>query len=567
MLRLNIKAATPIFIAALIVLSVATLIISLHKETYDDATIIESIPYTISRPGNYRLDRSLNSDRNGIEILASNVTIDLNQNTITGPTDGDNTGFGIFSFGQSNITIKNGRIRGFQYGVYLSGLSDLATHSSMLEGRDHLVEGMNIRFSTFRGIRVEGENSVISDNMVSDIGGDTTTDNAYAMGIETYGKEILIQNNSIMEVRGQGIQDISEGVGISLSRYGEGSVVDNNRVANRELEISSTSPAWKSRSRSTYGIWVGGDGIRDVVISNNRVNNFKQGITFKRSESGSFLGNRVTNAFIPYYLPDNHDRTRVADLGQNTSDEETLDLKPGRATPGQIETVEPPYLTYLSPLHRRSNPAFLPRPNPSNGDDIIIGIGERNMVDYWSPIDPSKPDNPVFIDLAAGRASGGGGNDRLINIRGAQGSPYNDVILGDAHDNLLAGGGGNDRIEGGEGNDYLYGDDGDDELFGGPGDDVLDGGEGNDILWGGPGADTFIFWKGSGGGETIIGDFSGSAGEQDRIDLAGILATFEDVLDASVEVGDDLLITLNADDSILLLNIKKEELTPADFSF
>jgi len=96
MLRLNIKAATPIFIAALIVLSVATLIISLHKETYDDATIIESIPYTISRPGNYRLERSLNSDRNGIEILASNVTIDLNQNTITGPTDGDNTGFGIF---------------------------------------------------------------------------------------------------------------------------------------------------------------------------------------------------------------------------------------------------------------------------------------------------------------------------------------------------------------------------------------------------------------------------------------------------------------------------------------
>ncbi|WP_053140728.1 hypothetical protein [Pseudomonas sp. MIACH] len=567
MLRLNIKTVAPLCIATLIVLGISTLVYSLHKETSNDDTVIDSLPYTITQPGNYRLERSLHSDRNGIEILASNVTIDLDENTLSGPTDGDNTGFGIFSFGQSNITIKNGLIRGFQYGIYLSGFSDLATHSSMLEGSNHLVDGMNIRFSTFRGIRVEGENSIVSNNMISDIGGDTTTENAYAMGIETYGKEILIQNNSLMEIRGQGIQDIGEGVGISLSRYGEGSVVDNNRVANRELEISSSSPAWQTRSRSTYGIWVGGDGIKDVVISNNRVNNFKQGITFKRSESGSIVGNRVTNAFIPYYLPENEDRTRVADLGQNTSDEQNLDLKPGRATPGQIETVEPPYLTYLSPLHRRSNPAFLPRPNPTNGDDIIIGIGERNMVDYWVPIDPSKPDSPVFIDLAAGRATGGGGNDRLINIRGAQGSPYDDIILGDDNNNLLAGGSGNDRIEGREGNDYLYGDDGDDELFGGPGDDVLDGGDGNDILWGGSGADTFIFWKGSGGGKTIIGDFSGSDGEQDRIDLAGVVSTFEEVMDVSEEVGDDLLITLNEDDSILLLNVKKDQLTPADFIF
>ncbi|WP_339484251.1 calcium-binding protein [Pseudomonas sivasensis] len=567
MLRLNIKNATLAFITVMIAFTTPTLVIAQSEEADNSTTLIGSVPYTISKPGNYKLERSLQSDRNGIEILASNVTIDLDQHTINGPTEGDNTGFGIFSFGQSNITIKNGFIRGFQYGVYLSGLSDLATHSSMLEGRNHLVNRMDIRFSTFRGIRVEGEKSVISDNVISDIGGDTTIENAYAMGIETYGKDVLIQNNSIMEVRGQGIQDIGEGVGISLSRYGEGSVVDNNKVANREFEISSDSPAWQSRSRSTYGIWVGGDGIQDVVISNNTVNNFKQGITFKRSESGSFSGNRVTNAFIPYYLPDNHERTRVVDLGGNTSDEQTLELKPGRATPGQIETVEPPYLTYLSPLHRHSNPAFLPRPNPTNGDDIIIGIGERNMVDYWSPIDPSKPENPVFIDLMAGRATGGGGNDRLINIRGAQGSPYDDIILGDDHDNLLAGGSGNDRIEGREGNDYLYGDDGDDELFGGPGDDVLDGGAGNDILWGGPGADTFIFWKGSGGGETIIGDFSGSAGEQDKIDLAGIVATFEEVMDASVQMGDDLLITLNEDDSILLLNIKKEDLSPTDFIF
>jgi len=566
MLPLNVKRLPPSLIAMFIIFAFPSSIIFLHDEKPNNDIIIDKLPYTINEPGNYKLEKSLHSDRNGIEINASNVTINLNHNMITGSTGGGNTGFGIFSFGQSNITVKNGLIRGFQYGIYLSGLSDFAESSSALVGRNHLVDGMNIRFSTFRGIRVEGENSVISNNMISDIGGDTTIDNAYSMGIEAFGKQVLVKNNSIMEVRGMGIQDIGEGVGISLSRYGEGSIVDGNHVANREFEISSSSPAWKTRSRSTYGIWVGGDGIHDVVVRHNTINNFKQGITFKRSESGSLFGNRVTNAFIPYYLPDNQSRTRVADLGQNTSDEQTLDLKPGRATPGQVETVEPPYLTYLSPLHRLAYPAFLPRPNPTNGDDIIIGIGERNMVDYWSPIDPSKPDSPVFIDLAAGRATGSG-NDRLIAIQGAQGSPYDDTILGNDNDNLLAGGVGNDRIEGRAGNDYIYGDDGDDELFGGSGDDVLDGGAGNDILWGGLGADTFIFWKGSGGEKTIIGDFSGSTGEQDKIDLAGVLGTFEEVLSASKAVGDDLLITLNSDDSILLLNVTKETLTPADFIF
>jgi len=567
MRRLNIKRSTLLLTVTLLAIAAASSMFFLYEDKYVDGTVIDKLPYTITAPGNYKLEQSLSSDRNGIEILASNVTIDLNHNMLSGPTDGDNTGFGIFAFGQSDITIKNGQIRGFQYAVYLSGFSDLAADSSSLQGRNHLVEDMQISLSTFRGIRVEGEGSVIINNTISDIGGDTTIDNAYAMGIETFGMHVLIKNNSLMEIRGQGTQDIGEGVGISLSRYGDGSIVEGNRVANREFEISSKSPAWKTRSRSTYGIWVGGDGIHDVVVSRNNIDNFKQGITFKRSEAGSIFGNRVTNAFIPYYLPDNHDRTRVVDLGQNTSDEQTLDLKPGRATPGQIETVEPPYLTYLSPLHRVANPAFLPVPNPTNGDDIIIGIGERNMVDYWSPIDLSKPASPVFIDLAAGRATGGGGNDRLINIQGAQGSPYDDVIIGNDNNNLLAGGSGNDRIEGGGGNDYLYGDDGDDELFGGPGDDVLDGGPGNDILWGGPGADTFIFWKGTGGGNTTIGDFSGSTGEHDRIDLAGVLGSFEEVINVSTQVGDDLLITLNANDTIVLLNVKKETLTPDDFIF
>ena len=87
-------------------------------------------PYKITQPGSYKLSGNLTVTGvvDGIDILASNVTLDLNGFSIIGPigcsgappTCAGNAGNGV----QANllsgfVTVKNGIIQGFNIGVFL----------------------------------------------------------------------------------------------------------------------------------------------------------------------------------------------------------------------------------------------------------------------------------------------------------------------------------------------------------------------------------------------------------------------------------------------------------------
>ncbi len=117
------------------------------------------------------------------------------------------------------------------------------------------------------------------------------------------------------------------------------------------------------------------------------------------------------------------------------------------------------------------------------GDDILIGGPGFDYAYY------SDATSGVTVDLTAGTATGGAGNDVLQEIEGVVGSPFADTITGD---------GGVNRLYGQNGSDRLVGLGMDDRLSGGPGNDYLDGGAGNDTLRGGPGLDTCIQGPGSG---------------------------------------------------------------------
>jgi Ca2+-binding RTX toxin-like protein len=71
----------------------------------------------------------------------------------------------------------------------------------------------------------------------------------------------------------------------------------------------------------------------------------------------------------------------------------------------------------------------------------------------------------VTVDLGAGTATGGAGNDSLFSIENVEGSAFGDTLRGDTDNN------------------QLFGLDGDDLLWGeGGGLDLFDGGAGNDVL-------------------------------------------------------------------------------------
>jgi Ca2+-binding RTX toxin-like protein len=139
-----------------------------------------------------------------------------------------------------------------------------------------------------------------------------------------------------------------------------------------------------------------------------------------------------------------------------------------------------------------------------NGNDTLSGGFAANTLNGGAGIDTATyatATAPVTVDLAAGTVSGYA-SETITGVERVTGSPFDDVIRGDAQVNLLKGEGGNDLLEGGDQNDTLYGGAGNDTLRGGAGNDSLRGEDGDDELDGEDGNDTLI---GGAGVNTLLG--------------------------------------------------------------
>ncbi|MGD1704988.1 hypothetical protein [Dapis sp. BLCC M229] len=184
-----------------------------------------------------------------------------------------------------------------------------------------------------------------------------------------------------------------------------------------------------------------------------------------------------------------------------------------------------------------------------DGNDFIVGGKDPDKLDGGNDNDTASyftSEKRVHVSLYDGKGwAGDAKKDTLTNIENLEGSEYEDLLIGDAQNNILSGLGGddllkakrgNDLIDGGEGNDRLYGQDGNDTLEGQAGNDLLkggqdhdqlDGGEGNDNLHGQTGKDTL---EGGAGNDNL----KGGAGDDQLDGEAG-----NDNL--SGEIGDDNL--------------------------
>lgn len=119
----------------------------------------------------------------------------------------------------------------------------------------------------------------------------------------------------------------------------------------------------------------------------------------------------------------------------------------------------------------------------------------------------------------------------------------------------------NQTLTGGSGTDTLYGFGGNDVLNGGGGNDVLDGGTGDDTLTGGTGADRFVFHA-NGGNDTIT-DFTPGT---DVIDVRGMgFSSFNDLSALMSQSFNNVVITFDADDHVILSNLQISQLHAGDF--
>ena len=173
-------------------------------------------------------------------------------------------------------------------------------------------------------------------------------------------------------------------------------------------------------------------------------------------------------------------------------------------------------------------------------DHMDGGEGTRDAADY------SAATEAVGVDLESEGFKGEATGDTFNSVEFVVGSEHHDIIYGDSAIN---------RLIGGDGCDILYGRDGNDTLIGGTGDDVLNGGAGNDV---------FIFDGAR--GYDIIEDFEAGAGRTDRVWLQDHeFEDFADVQSAMSQTEEGVLLTIDAESSVMLQGMTTANLVADDF--
>ncbi|HEX8665517.1 MAG TPA: calcium-binding protein [Beijerinckiaceae bacterium] len=112
----------------------------------------------------------------------------------------------------------------------------------------------------------------------------------------------------------------------------------------------------------------------------------------------------------------------------------------------------------------------------------------------------------------------------------------------------------------------IVGNTGNDTLSGGAGLDTLTGGAGNDSLTGGAGSDTFTFAAGF--GKDTVTDFTAGAATDDVIEFKqAVFANLQAVLASATQVGADVLITADPNNTLTLKSVALASLHADDFRF
>ena len=196
-----------------------------------------------------------------------------------------------------------------------------------------------------------------------------------------------------------------------------------------------------------------------------------------------------------------------------------------------------------------------------NDGEAVVGGGDADTITGGSGNDF------IEIDLGNNTINGGGGSNTLsfadaplaVTVNMSTGTAIADGL--DSFQNIqevIGGNYGNTMIAGSSAVTFVAGA-GYDTLMGGAGNDTLIAGAGGDTMTGGGGNNTFIYSTGD--HQLTVTDF-GANGDQDVLQIYGYTAA-----QSIVQQGANTLVTLSANDSILLENVTASSLTPGEIVY
>ncbi len=151
---------------------------------------IRSVPFIINAPGTYALAGDLNYGSltgTAITIGASNVVVDLAGHKLWTSAGLGTTATGIAANDQANVTVRNGTLRGFQFGIRLVGE----------DGYGNRAENLQLNNITYNSIWVDGTGSVVENNRILDTGGCNISGYAIEIAIHVAGPGSEIIHNHV----------------------------------------------------------------------------------------------------------------------------------------------------------------------------------------------------------------------------------------------------------------------------------------------------------------------------------------------------------------------------------
>jgi len=187
-------------------------------ESYDNCSgYINSLPATIGTQGTWCLKQNLttaSASGYAIDIQTNNVTIDCNDFIISGTAGTGTIAIGIHGLDHLNATIRHCNIRGFIYGVALSGTAS----------GGHVVEDNRVNDNTYVGIFVSGDGSVVRRNRVFDTGGSSSVSFAYGIWTQF---SVDVMDNVVSGVKAT-VGANGDARGIYLYSNPDGRIIGNN---------------------------------------------------------------------------------------------------------------------------------------------------------------------------------------------------------------------------------------------------------------------------------------------------------------------------------------------------
>lgn len=211
------------------------------------AKAILRVPISIKSPGIYCFARNVSFDFStgiALRIDSDNVVLDMNGFTLRGTAGSGTDADGIFVFERRNVTIKNGTVQGFRFGV------------NVVVSRANVIERLRVTENYFAGISASGLGNLIRNNHVAAIGGSALLN---AIGISVTGPGATVMDNDLIEITGSGI---GSGNGIEFSAIGTDGIAMNNRITNADTGVVFSGGAdGKYRDNLTVNVvtpYVGG---------------------------------------------------------------------------------------------------------------------------------------------------------------------------------------------------------------------------------------------------------------------------------------------------------------------